>query len=132
MPLKINLSSNINNTSLQVGDTAYYTTPTTNIVDNSNTTTLPNNFIIDTEYADEDGESILIEIGEITEIGSNFIRIESYSNSPSNDDFLMFSKNKIVNNTSLLGYYAEVKLSNNSTDKAELFTLSSEIVPSSK
>ena len=132
MPLKINLSSNINNASLQVGDTAYYTTPTTNIVDNSNTTTLPNNFINDTEYADEDGESILIEIGEITEIGSNFIRIEDPFSTPAAGDFLMFSKDKSVNNTSLLGYYAEVKLSNNSIDKAELFTLGSEIVPSSK
>ena len=44
----------------------------------------------------------------------------------------MFSKNKAANNTSLLGYYAEVKLSNNSIDKAELFTLGSQIVPSSK
>ena len=40
----------------------------------------------------------------------------------------MFSKDKSVNNTSLLGYYAEVKLNNNSENKAELFVLSSEVV----
>ena len=125
MPLKINLSSNINNASLQVGDTVYYITPTTDIADNGSTVTLPNNFIID-------GESDLSEVGEIIEIGSNFIRIENYDNVPEGGDFLMFSKDKSVNNTSLLGYYAEVKLSNNSIDKAELFTLGSEIVPSSK
>ena len=44
----------------------------------------------------------------------------------------MFSKNKEVNNNSLLGYYAEVKLINNSTDKIELFTLGSEVTESSK
>ena len=44
----------------------------------------------------------------------------------------MFSKDKIANNTSLVGYFAEVKLSNDSTDKAELFSLGSEITPSSK
>ena len=44
----------------------------------------------------------------------------------------MFSKDKVANNTSLLGYFAEVKLINNSTEKAELFALSSEIRLSSK
>ena len=44
----------------------------------------------------------------------------------------MFSKNKAVNNTSLIGYFAEVKLRNNSKEKAELFALSSEIAESSK
>ena len=44
----------------------------------------------------------------------------------------MFSKNKQANNSSLLGYYAEVKLTNDSTSKAELFALSSEVLESSK
>ena len=44
----------------------------------------------------------------------------------------MFSKNKSANNTSLVGYFAEVKLRNNSTDRAELFALSSEVAQSSK
>ena len=48
------------------------------------------------------------------------------------DDFIMFSKNKAVNNSSLLGYYAEVKLSNDSTDKVELFSIGSEVTQSSK
>ena len=71
MPLKINLISSINNVSLQVGDTAYYTTPTTSITNNGSTVTLPNNFIID-------GDSDLTKIGKIIEIGSNFIKIENY------------------------------------------------------
>ena len=44
----------------------------------------------------------------------------------------MFQKDVKVNNTSLLGYYAEVTLKNNSTEQAELFALSSEAIPSSK
>ena len=44
----------------------------------------------------------------------------------------MSIKNKIVKNTSMLVYYAEVKLKNSSTAKAELFALSSEVAISSK
>ena len=44
----------------------------------------------------------------------------------------MFSKNTSVNNSSLLGYYAEVKLTNTRTDKIELFSIGSEVTQSSK
>lgn len=44
----------------------------------------------------------------------------------------MFSKNTAVNNSSLLGYYAEVKLTNSRTDKIELFSIGAEVVESSK
>ena len=41
-------------------------------------------------------------------------------------------KNKNANNTSFIGYYAEVKLTNNSNEEAELYSLNSEIAESSK
>ena len=44
----------------------------------------------------------------------------------------MFSKNDVVNLGSVSGYFAEVQLRNNSTEKIELFALSSEVVQSSK
>ena len=44
----------------------------------------------------------------------------------------MFAKDKKVNTSSLLGYYADVKFVNNSTTKAELFSVGSEIAESSK
>jgi len=44
----------------------------------------------------------------------------------------MFVKSNIVNTSSLRGYYADVKLENNSTDKIELFSVGSEITLSSK
>ena len=44
----------------------------------------------------------------------------------------MFAKEKKTNTTSLVGYYADVKFVNNSRDKAELFSVGSEITESSK
>ena len=51
---------------------------------------------------------------------------------PSNSDYIMFEKDKQVNSSSLIGYYANVKLTNNSTKKIELFSLGSEVSESSK
>ena len=51
---------------------------------------------------------------------------------PTNSDFIFFSKDNRANMASLLGYYAEVEVKNNSTDKAELFAMGSEIFESSK
>ena len=115
MAKKIILKNNINNTSIQIGDVSYY-------VDNVNATTVGYNI----------SDEAPVEIGTITSIGGNFIKVETVINEPPVDSFIMFQKDRKVNNTSLLGYYAEVKLSNNSTEKAELFALSSEITASSK
>ena len=114
MPYKKITLNNVHNTSLQVGDIAYYTVLTTN-----------------TSIGFSSGAEPTV-IGKIHEIGSNYIIVEFTNDDWSDGDFIMFSKDKKVNNTSLLGYYAEVKLSNNSTEKAELFALSSEVAPSSK
>jgi len=117
--MKITLNNNIQNTSLQVGDFAYYSPG----------------------YQTSSGSSITYAnskefIGKITAIGSNFIEIDSpvaALDTPTNaGHFLMFSKDTRVNKNSLLGYYAEVELENNSTDKIELFSLSSEVTQSSK
>ena len=115
MAKKIILKNNINNTSIQIKDTAYY-------IDNISATT--GGF----QVSDE----VPVKIGVITSIGNDFIKVETVINEPPADSFIMFQKDRKVNNTSLLGYYAEVKLINNSTEKAELFSLGSEITPSSK
>ena len=108
MPL-ITLPFNFDlNVSAQVGDIAYYVTP-------------------DTSGYNSDPEII----GKISAIGKNFIIVPTNPGITA-DDFIMFSKNKAVNNSSLLGYYAEVKLSNDSTDKVELFSIGSEVTQSSK
>jgi hypothetical protein len=51
---------------------------------------------------------------------------------PSEQDYVFFVKNQVINKTSLKGYYADVKLENNSRDKIEIFSLNSEITESSK
>jgi len=51
---------------------------------------------------------------------------------PTNQDFVFFSKDNRANMASLLGYYAEVEVKNNSTEKAEIFAMGSEIFESSK
>jgi len=49
-----------------------------------------------------------------------------------NNPFILFSKPIQINESSVKGYYADVTLENHSNKRAELFALSSEIVPSSK
>ena len=51
---------------------------------------------------------------------------------PNPGDFLLFSKKKKINSSSLTGYYAKARLANNSHGKVELFSLGSEIHESSK
>ncbi len=51
---------------------------------------------------------------------------------PLQGDFISFVKDKRVNTSSLLGYYASINFVNNSTDKIELFSVGSEVVESSK
>jgi len=51
---------------------------------------------------------------------------------PSANDYILFSKNQTINTSSLLGYYADIKLENNSKRKVEIFSLGSEVTESSK
>lgn len=51
---------------------------------------------------------------------------------PTTRDFIMFSKDNKVNLSSLLGYYSLAKFRNNSTEKAELFSVAADFVESSK
>jgi len=55
-----------------------------------------------------------------------------YITPPTSTDYIMFGKNSVVNSSSILGYYAEAKFVNDSREKAELFSVGSEISESSK
>ena len=107
--------------SLQVGDTAYYATPNADVAGFRN--------------ADQND---IIEIGAITNInqsGSSTIltcNIDVETTIPTTSDFILFSKDNKVNLASLLGYYASVKLRNNSTTKAEMYSVACDINESSK
>ena len=51
---------------------------------------------------------------------------------PTASSFILFSKDSIANTTTALGYYVEVKLKNNSTTEAELFSIGCDMFESSK
>lgn len=124
------------NVSAQVGDIAYYT-PTSLVGSTNDAYSVAS--VVDT-----------IELGRITEIinpelldGTTstiniFCNLVDLNNnplpiaSPPIGSFIMFGKDKKVNTNDLLGYYAEVKFVNNSTDKIELFSVGAEIQESSK
>ena len=120
MPIITIPFSNPLNTSVQVGDVAYYVNTTT--TGGFTTQNLAN----------------VNEIGPITSITPwNGISSSITCNSPGppypvQGSFIMFSKDNKVNMSSILGYYAEVEFRNNSTKEAELFSVGTEIFESSK
>ena len=110
------------NVSVQVGDTAYYT---------SNTTPLGTHIHSD--------QNEIIQIGDIISINriTNTIVCDwdpspATALYPNSDDFIMFSKDNKVNLSSLLGYYSLIKLRNDSKTKAEIFSVGADFIESSK
>ena len=115
------------NSSVQIGDELYFTLKTP---DSGYTTS--NNFIHTgtiTNLSSGSSESTLtVNFTNFTNVpGSvnyNSVNIEDY--------FLFFAKNTSVNLNRIKGYYADVLIKNDSTDKAELYTVGAEIQKSSK
>tara|TARA_E500000318_G_scaffold97529_1_gene98374 strand:+ start:52 stop:396 length:345 start_codon:yes stop_codon:yes gene_type:complete len=100
--------------SVQIGDIIYYCV--TSSVGGFSTSTSP------------------IEMGSCTALTEFTLtcNIPNTTPRPSSGDFIMFSKDNRVNNSTLLGYYSEVELCNNSTSHAEVYHISSEVFESSK
>ncbi len=119
--LTLNIHGDIN-TSLQVGDIAYY----------SSTGTVANSGFATVNLGD------ILLIGEVVGIDHALSEIRVLFDPnlgptpPTAEDYIMFAKNKTVNSSSLIGYYADVKFENYSTDKIEMFSVGSEISESSK
>ena len=113
METQLNFDYEINS-SLQVGDTLYFTPPPTQGV-----TAKPK------------------EAGVVTNVlhASGAVSYEPSAISPTQPtlgDYILFSKPIQVNESSLKGYYADVTFVNRSTKKAELFAVSADIALSSK
>jgi len=95
------------NDSLQVGDTLYYT----------------------------NNGTVLVQIGQVTSPLTSFgvqATVESTLVLPTANSFILFSKDNKANLSSLVGYFAEVEMTNDSTSYAELFSVNMEIAESSK
>ena len=105
------------NTSVQIGDTAYYVPTTTS-----------GNFTV--------SNASVVEIGVISAINYNIPTITVGSSLVANGTlagkFILFSKDNKVNLSSLLGYYLEVKVKNNSSTSQELFSIAVDTFESSK
>ena len=76
----------------------------------------------------------LVPLGQVKMIGVNSvtIAIEVVPTELVIGSYILFAKNKMINTSSLVGYFAEAKFVNNSNKKIELFSVSSEVVESSK
>ena len=111
------------NVSCQTGDTAYYVQ--TASVSNTDFTINNNN---------------IVEIGQIRQISnptSNTPTIIcdtplSYDSTNGQTRFILFSKDNKANLSSILGYYADVKVVNNSKKHAEMHAITSDTFESSK
>ena len=111
------------NVSCQVGDTAYYV----QTADISNT-----DFTINSNN--------VIEIGQIRQIDNPTSNAPtmicdttlSFASTDNDNRFILFSKDNKANLSSILGYYADVKMVNNSKKHAEMHAITSDSFESSK
>ena len=120
--------ANINNlnTSLQVGDMIYVTSTTGNLFGSNNQSGVNINA--------SNRVGILRRIVQDPFIPTTYtlsIDDDAFTATVNVDDFIMFSKYN-QSDDDIKGYYMEVKLVNDSRQKAELFSLGSEVTESSK
>ena len=101
------------NVSCKIGDTAYYVV-----------TSASGGFNINS--------ASVVEIGIITAISGMVVTVGNSLATVPSGAFILFSKDNKANMSSVLGYYAEVKLKNTSTDYCELFSVGVEAFESSK
>ena len=114
------------NVSLQDGDYIYYVKS-----NNVNNNISPENII---KYPSQ-----VLEVNQYPVNGVSMHRVKITQDVSANgaivleeNDYFMFSKDSAINNSSLVGYYASVNLTNNSKEKVELFTIASDVSESSK
>ena len=128
MPLVTLTFNNPINTSAQVGDMVYYipTLSAGTITDTFNYNYLKNGIELGEIISFQNREGLLSTLIQIQVNSINGIT------SVDTGDFIMFSKNKSVNTSGLVGYYAKVKLTNNSKEPIEIFSLGSDITINSQ
>ena len=118
------------NTSLQVGDTAYYASYGGQA-----------EFSVASPSITPIGFVSSIAVAPTTDMNNNDVTTGYLVTCTIEDNieltvpanvFIFFSKDNVANMSSILGYYGEVEFKNNSFEKAELFAASCEMSESSK
>ena len=148
--IQLTLLAPLNN-SLQAGDTIYYIDASNQVdefyTDNPNDQITEIGTLQTITFNDINGDGVFTEDFSFTtgvlgnapnlyqaanetitltcEIGAN-------TNPPAIGDFLFFSKDRNVNEASIIGYYGDFKFENNSRKPAELFAATCDISESSK
>ena len=121
--LTLTFSSGLN-TDVQVGDIAYYVST----VNTSETGGVASNIEGSTNNA-------VAVIGSVASVNfsTNVMTITTdlADNTVTTSHFILFSKDNAVNISSVLGYYAEVKMVNTSTSAAELYQIGTSMFESS-
>ena len=110
----IDFDDNVN-TSVSIGDSVYFNTLTSQGVSNN----------------DQLQTNNLTFAGKVVFVDSDTIELDSLSSGAQVGDYCMFVKNGVASVSSLVGYFADVKFENNSKEKIELFSISSDISLSS-
>ena len=105
------------NASVQIGDIVYYV-----------------DVAVDNNVNTASGYSNIVKMGDVlaTEPKSIVVNHDDNMPLPTASNFIMFSKDNAANLSSILGYFANVKFVNESTDKAEIFSVGMEMFESSK
>ena len=98
------------NKSLQIGDTVHYAVVTNNVTGDP------------------------IEVGSVTAFTNTTVTcsIASTADVPTTSNFFFFSKDNKANLSSLVGYFAEVEIRNNSTVEAEMYQITTDFSESSR
>ena len=97
------------NVSVQIGDIIYYSPTTIN--------------------GTHDTAGTIVELGNVISISGNKIVVNYQVGTvlPGVSDFIMFAKDRSANMSSLLGYFAEFRIVNNSKDEAEMYSISVDV-----
>ena len=128
------------NSSAQVGDTVYFCPTQDSIVEQGfnmqQGEMVEAGVIIEIQYDfDFTGESvnpyIVVDQTLTPNEGETILDASAYA-PVANQDFIFFSKDNAVNMSSPVGYFARVKLVNNSKIKSEIFAVACEVFESSK
>lgn len=139
------------NTSLQIGDTMYYLNMETPhvLTDNEYDLNTSTGVFTENQGSGQSGnanptqqygnQNSMVKMGTVVTItanadGSSTINcvIDNLSVRPTTASYFLFGKDNRANMSSLAGYYAEVEFINDSTEYAEIYSVGSEIVESSK
>ena len=114
------------NVSLQIGDTAYYVATNTK------------GGFLTSQQSGNTNEETIVKIGVVSAITQHTNTITIATNTlqsnqiPTTSSYIFFSKDNEVNSSSLLGYFAKVTFTNDSTTEAELFSVGCVVGESSK